>query len=187
MNGRALAVIIPAIMVLNSVSPAHVRNGGPGDSLKGLRSMFVTVHVDGKSLVSCGLTNAQVWSAVVLRLRLAGLNVLNEENWEQMQGKPYLSISLSDTVLSGSTGHPAGYVCTCSFDLMQEVSLVRQPGSSVDACTWSRGATVIIPPDEGGEVRMVVDSLATEFTSAVTAANQEVSELIRPGIPLEKR
>ena len=187
MKARELAAIVAAMIVLSSVTLAHARNEGPGDSVRGLRSVFVSVHVDGKSLAASGLTNPQVWSAVVLRLRLAGIGVLNEGEWEKTQGRPYLSVSLNDTLLSEQAGRPAGYVCTCSFDLMQDVALARQPRSHVDACTWSRGATLIVPPNDGAQVRMLVDNLATEFTNAVTAANRNVSErtqLIVP--PLEK-
>jgi hypothetical protein len=179
--------IVAAIMLLCSFTLAHVRNGGPGESVKGLRSVFVSVHIDGRSLAGSGLTNPQVWSAVVLRLRLAGLTVLNEGEWEKTQGKPYLYVHLSDTALSEQGGHPAGYVCTCSFDLMQDVALARQPRSHVDACTWSRGATLIVPPNDLAQVRILVDNLATEFTSDVTAANNNGSEPSLPEVPLEKQ
>jgi hypothetical protein len=175
MKARELAAIVAAMMVLNSVTLAHARNGGPGASVRGLHGVFVSVRVDGKSLAASGLTDSQVWSAVALRLRLANLGVLNEKEWEKTPGKPYLFVSLNDTMLSGQAGHPAGYVCTCSLDLMQDVALSREPSSHVDACTWSRGATLIVPPTDAVQVRMLVDNLALEFTNAVTAANSFVS------------
>jgi hypothetical protein len=186
MKAKDVTAIVAAMLLLSSATLAHVRNEGRGDSVGGLHSVFVSVHVDGKSLAASGLTDPQVWSAVVLRLRLAGLNVLNEEEWEKTQGKPYLYVSLNDTLLSGQAGHPAGYVCTCSLDLMQDVALARPPHSHVDACTWSRAATLIVPPNDGAQVRVLVDDLATEFTDAVTAANRTVSGGTQLEAPLEK-
>jgi hypothetical protein len=187
MKAWELAAVVAAMMVPGAVTLAQTSNGGPDSPVQGLHGVFVSVHIDGKSLTGAGLTNPQVWSAVVLRLRLAGLGVLNEEEWEKAPGKPYLYVSLNDTPLSEQAGLPAGYVCTCSFDLMQEVALVRQPRSHMEACTWSRGETLIVPPNDVAEVRMVVDSLATEFANAMAAANNDITGSAPRPEPLEKQ
>ncbi len=187
MKARELVAVVAAMVVLGAVTLAHTRHGGTGSSVQGLHGMFVSVHIDGKSLTAAGLTNPQVWSAVVLRLRLAGLKVLNEEERQKTPGKPYLYVSLSDTLLSKQAEHPAGYVCTCSFDLMQEVTLARPPQFPVEACTWSRGATLIVPPNDTAEVRIVVDNLAKEFADAVAEANNHVAGGAPGTDPLEKQ
>ena len=187
MKTRELAAIVAAMLLLSSMTVAHARNGGSEGSLKGVHRVFVSVHVEGKSLASSGLTDPQVREAVVLRLRLAGIGVLNEEEWKKTPGKPYLYVSLNDTLLSGQMKRPGGYVCTCSFDLMEEVTPAREPRVLVDACTWSRGATLIVPVDGGAQVRMLVDNLAKDFGDAVVAANNNVLQSTQLQVPLEKR
>jgi hypothetical protein len=150
-----------------------------------LRGAYVTVHYTGKVRPEAGLTEALIASEVSLRLRIAGLNVLTEEEWRKTAGKPYLFVNIIDTGIPGTKGAEIGQVFTCSLDLMQEASLTRSRETNVDVCTWSRGATLVIPSNDLGQVRVLVGDLASEFTSAVAAANHRGGESTSSR-PLEK-
>jgi len=142
-----------------------------GESLRGLHGAFVTVHYSGKPHSEAGLTETQLASEVSLRLQIAGLKVLTEPEWKKTAGRPYLYVNIIDTGLLGKGQKAMGYVYTCTLDLMQETSLARNPRSIIDACTWSRGATIAVPSNDLGQVRVLVGDLASEFAAAVRAAN----------------
>jgi hypothetical protein len=170
----------------SSISTASDARRFTVGSLHGLRGAFVTVHYSGKPHPEAGLTDNQLASEVSLRLQVAGLNVLTESEWKKTPGKPYLYLNLIDTGIPGRGKKDIGHVYTCSLDLMQETSLTRSPGLVVDACTWSRGATIVVPSNDLSQVRILIGDLASEFTTAVTAANQPKRETTATSKPLEK-
>ena len=177
--------VLGSVLLISSVTIAQTREGGSQESLRGLRSVFVSVHQNGPAEGGRGLTDSQIWSEIVLRLQIAGLNILTENEWAKTRGRPYLYLNLTDTSLAGQGRNSVGYVCTCSLDLMQEAGLARDPKTIVDACTWSRGATVVDPTADLLHLRMLIDNLASQFGSAVLAANKKVAQRTALPYPLE--
>jgi hypothetical protein len=187
MTMRRLGLMLIGVLLVGGGALARPGEGGSRESLRGLKGVFVSVHQNPGRQPDHGLTNSELWSEIVVRLQNAGLKVLNEEEWEKTRGKPYLYLNLTDTVLAGKGQTGAGYLYTCSLDLMQEVALTRGAGDIVDACTWSRGVTIVVPSNNLRQLRMVVDKLAAEFTDAVEAARRTAPEAASRVAPLEKR
>jgi hypothetical protein len=173
---RKIGTSLLLLSLAGFLAHARVETRYKSDSLRGLRGAYVSVQYGGTPHREAGLTSSQIAAEVSLRLRIAGLNVLTESEWRQEPGRPYLYVNIAETTIPGQGKADLGQVYTCSVDLMQETSLMRSPGSAVDACTWSRGATIIVPPNDLGQVRVLVGDLATEFTAAARAANRPGGE-----------
>jgi len=69
---------------------------------------------------------------------------------------------------------------------MEDVILTRDTKSVVEACTWSRGATVVVPAGELAQVRVLAGDLASEFTAALRSANQGKAEATSFRAPEER-
>ncbi len=163
------------------------REGATNQSLRGLQAVYLSVHRTGVGPRSAGLSDDEVWGEILARLQFAGIRVLTEEKWAHAEGRPYLYVDLADTALGPRGRRTQGHVYTCSLNLMQEMRMVRAPGNVVDACTWSRGATVVVPSKDVAPMRILVDRLAAEFASAVKAANRGTPERTSLELPVEKR
>ncbi len=178
---RGVSILL-AILLGWCISFARKSSASEGASLRGLRAVYVKVHYAGRPHPKAGLTKSQLAAEVSLRLKIAGLRVVPRSEWEKTAGRPYVYLDVTDTALPSGEGNRLGYVYTCSLDLMQESSLVRSRESIVDACTWSQGATIVVPPNDLGQVRILIGNLASEFTAAVRGADQATRESIPSGM-----
>jgi hypothetical protein len=70
----------------------------------GRRAFFIKRNEE----VPCVLTEAPLVSEILLRLRIADLNVLTEAEWEKTSGKPFLYVNILDTGIPGTKGEKLG-------------------------------------------------------------------------------
>jgi hypothetical protein len=140
--------------------------------LHGLTGLGLRVEYEGDPEQRAGLTASQLRSEVQLRLHIAGLNILDDGEWQKGNGPSYLYLDVHSMPLTQHAGIPDAYCYTFSLDLMQNVILRHKPSVSTRACTWSEGCSIIVPRDELRRITEMVGSLTLDFIKAVEAANQ---------------
>jgi hypothetical protein len=140
--------------------------------LHGLTSLGLRVEYEGDPQRTAGLTAAQLRSEVQLRLHVAGLNILDDGQWQKGSGSSYLYLDVHSLPLTEHAGSPDAYCYTFSLDLMQNVMLRSKPDVSTMACTWSEACSIVVPRKELRRVTEMVGTLTLDFVKAVEAANQ---------------
>jgi hypothetical protein len=119
-------------------------------SLKGLAGIHVVVEDLNQDATDAGLSVGALQTDAELKLRLAGISVLNAS--EQALGFPYLYI-----VVVVQSRDRALYYYSISAEIWQHTRLTRSPTTEVWAATWSTALFI----GSVGE---------TTFTTAVRAA-----------------
>ena len=110
-----------------------------------------------------GLTKSAIQTDVELKLRQAGITVLNAK-----PGQPWLSVSVS--VLIRSTGQTWPY--TITLELRQSAVLTRNPAIlSRDAVTWSLGALGDVGRLKVSNLREDIKNMTDKFINAYLAVN----------------
>jgi hypothetical protein len=162
----ALSLLIIASTVL---SYGQLREY-PDASLIGLKGVRVVVDYQGPVEESYGLTESELQAAVELRLNADNVKVLDEKAWQREPGKPYLYINVVGTQV-GSEKSPT-YFYSFTADLIQEISLTRQPSDRTDGATWSQGYTLVVSRDNLREVTLKIGDVAHDFAVSVQEANK---------------
>jgi len=152
------------------------------DSLQGLKGVFVVleeIKPDGESAERDGLSRLQIKTDIELRLRKAGIRVLNADEFSREPGKPYLYVNLGLFRIDDDQ-----YVFTLHVDLLQDVRLNRNPAI---LCLGSRTWT---SPSSFGRVgikrlnacRESVIDRVDQFANAFLAANppQDATQATKP-------
>jgi hypothetical protein len=94
--------------------------------------VHVIVEVLRPEAKKAGLTEAMIRSDTELKLRLAGIRVLTQDEALKEPGQPYLY--LNATVRQTP---PNSWRFSVSVELVQNVRLIRNPAIVVQADTWS--------------------------------------------------
>jgi len=173
MNRLVCILVSAAALLAEGTALAQKKNVevSPG-VLHGLTSLGLRVEYEGDPEQTAGLTADQLRSEVRLRLHVAGLNILDDGEWQKGSGSSYLYLDVHSIPLTEHAGIPDAYSYTFSLDLMQNVILHHKPSVSTRACTWSEGCSIVVPRDELRRVTEMVGTLTLDFLKAVEAANQ---------------
>ena len=114
-----------------------------------------------------GLDTTQIRTDVELKLRQAGITVLTRQERLSTAAAPYLYVNVQAIKSRANV-----YAFSANVELLQRVTLVRNPAMSIPATTWS--ATCIIGgvgSQKVGSVREHVRDLTDQFINAYLAAN----------------
>jgi len=98
------------------------------ETLRGLNFLLVQVESLKPEIERDGLTESQIQTDVELKLRLAGIKVVNEQEWGNEKGRPCLYINAHIAKRRYTSGEFAGYYnYTINVSVVQQAILVRYP------------------------------------------------------------
>jgi hypothetical protein len=130
MNRFTRRLVVPLLAVTVNVMGQDAR------SLRGLRGLQVVVEALSTDVEQAGLHKTDIQTDVELKLRLAGIKVLtDEENLKQL-GFPILHLNPNVALTKTSPGL-AYYSLDC--ELHQYVKLTRDESITTEAATWEDG------------------------------------------------
>ena len=133
--------------------------------LTGLKGVFVLVKELDPDASKIGLTKETIQRDVELKLRMAGIQTLTQQERYSEPGKPFLYINLNVTNISDS------FVYNIFVELMQKVRLVRMPGLVHTGITWSKGSTGQVGRNKMPEqvirnrIKHLVDAFLNDYQS----------------------
>lgn len=168
------AQIVLATMMLGTSFPGSPRtlyNADPaGASLKGLKSVYVSVQYDAPPQPRYGLSKDDLRSEVELTLKVNGIRALNRREWKRAAGRPFLFVHIVGNTLNPNQ-RGASYFYTLNVELIQQVGLQRQPNVRCEGVTWSEATTIVLPYDKLRTIAVQLQNLAADFSRAVEEAN----------------
>jgi hypothetical protein len=134
-------------------------------SLKGLTGVAVVVEDLQPDAEKSGLSGDQIQTDVELRLRLAGIKVLTQEQMLASPGTPFLEVNLN-TLTRQET-----YSYSLEVRLHQGVSLERNPRISLPAVTWEAGAVGFAELTKSDQIRNHIKDYVDKFINAWLSVN----------------
>jgi hypothetical protein len=158
-----LAVILVTVLAL----PGHAADSDfQRESLAGLRTVGVMIEELAPEAEQGGLTSNLLQTDVEVRLRKAGLRVA--EGPERLQAPAFVYVNVN----TAKWPRPKVYAVSVSVQLMEPVSLVRNPARRRLAATWDNGAVGLAhASDFAATVRAKVGDLVDRFLNDYLAAN----------------
>lgn len=94
------SIVAGVVLAVLAALPAAVAGGYAPNAFFGLRGIEVVVETLDKDSINAGLTEDRVTTAVLLRLRKAGIPVLTSGT--EQKGNPYLYVRVSGIAVKGS-------------------------------------------------------------------------------------
>jgi hypothetical protein len=135
--------------------------------LKGVKGLYVQVDSLPFDVEHRGLTRAEVQRDVELRLRKAGVPVLNREQAMDNPNAPRLHVRILTTKIHNAPLY--AYCIVMNFG--QAATLAREPGISVDAITWNKTGLGTIKTKKVDDMRKVIAEITDEFLNAYLSEN----------------
>jgi hypothetical protein len=168
-NYRAIGFILGIVMLLTFVNFGSFVFASDSarcrETLRGLKGVLVEIESIEPEIEQDGLTKAQIQTDVELKLRLAGIKVLSEEEWQKEKGRPFFYVCAhvrKYKVLSS-------YVFNIDIQLNQDVYLERYLNFKIGAPTWSVSCLGII--SDLNDIRNVVKDKIDIFINAYLSVN----------------
>ena len=139
-------------------------------SLRGLTGVKVLVEDLAPEVEQAGLAKEPLQKAVEEKLRGAGIKVLTRDEAALTPGEPHLYVNVNVTLSKGE-----GVMCSYSIDiaLIQNVTLMRDPGQATYAVTWSTGGVGLIGKKSLSELQESVEGLVDIFVKAYNGVNSK--------------
>ena len=103
-------------------------------SLKGISGVQVLVEGFDENDKNAGFDTRIFQTAMELKLRLAGIQVLTEKEWLAAPGSPLLYLNLNPHILRE---RGPIFPFAINLRLVQKIRLVRDPSIEVSGATWS--------------------------------------------------
>jgi hypothetical protein len=131
-TGNLFACAAVSVFCFALTAPSAIAQvGSDRESLRGLGGIGVTLRIDDEAIES-GLTPDQIGTDVTLRLRKAGIHVLDGADAEVPKGRARIVVVVNATKIQGSI-----YTYSVSAVVMQDVTLARANSAhSFYATTW---------------------------------------------------
>ena len=159
--GIALGLAV-SFMAVNLSSFADDRDDRT--SLRGVQGVRIVVEKLNPEVVKDGLTEGQIRADVDLKLSVAGIKVLSEEESRKEKGRPWLYVNAAVMKTEGGS-----YVYTIFIEFNQDVRLVRDPDIEVSTGTWEVVHTGMT--DKLSHIRERVKTHVDEFVNAFLSVN----------------
>ncbi len=161
-----IAILLTGITVVGTAH-AQVESVQDRQTLRGLRA--VTVNV---SVLLAPFDQATLQSAVELRIRQAGISVVEERSADVGRLDIAVTRDISEMVLGPSSGldNRAGSF-RIDAQLIQRVRLVRLNAVTFEAPTWTAAHVARWNVDPAGSGRRAAIEIAETFINAFLAAN----------------
>jgi len=158
-----LATICFVMMFLVGISSPAVRADDSAASratLQGITAVAVVVESLDDDAKKIGLTEEAIRTDVELKLRLAGMRIVTQDDLLTLPGAPYLYVSV--TVLPPEAG-------CISVELNQSAVLRRNGESAFGVTTWSVGSVRVNPSAQG--IRNAIKDEVDTFLNAWLSVN----------------
>ena len=153
-------------VLLLSVTASAI--GGDEKSLRGLQGVNVLIERLSSDAEQAGLNSTNIQTDVELKLRLAGIKVLSEEESIKQRGYPYLYVD----AIVGVSKNPSGlayYSVRCA--LKQAVTLTRDDSISTIATTWDTSIAGLVGTNKLQNIRDDIKDLVDEFINDYLSVN----------------
>jgi len=137
------------------------------ESLRGISSLYVLVENLRHADELRGLTVQDIRRDVELRLRMAGIKVLTEEEMLSTMS-PYLYVNV---IVVPSRDRPGLVVFAISCELKQMVTVTRDSSITTMAATWDTGEAGLVGSDNTDRIRNHINDLVDEFINAYLSVN----------------
>jgi hypothetical protein len=169
MAGLALvASLVNPVLAADKASIEELARLSGQVPFTGLIGVYVLITDMDPEAEKDGLAKSTIRTDVELRLRQAGIRVLNSSEWLATPGSPDLFLRLS--TLKPKEG-PL-YAFGIQLGLVQRVRLARDPNITVMAVTWeATGRYGTIATERLSELRAEVRDMVDEFINNYMAAN----------------
>jgi hypothetical protein len=156
------------------------------ETLRRIEGVRVLVEDVQPGVEGHGLTRQQVQTAVELRLRTAGIQVLTEREWATIPGNPYLSVHVTARQTPGGLSDLYTYAISVAFK--QNAVLVRDSDiTAMGAATWSVDESGSVGRDNLRPVLDAVDDHIDKFIQAYRSVNPKLSVHPEQAGPTEPR
>jgi hypothetical protein len=155
------------ILAISTCAFAYMKQGEE-EVLQGLEAAHVKVERLKAEIEQDGLFASTLQSDAELKLRLAGIKVLSEEQWLENPDSPYLYLFVD------AFKHSEGYVYRIQISLREPVMIIRK--------RMKASATTLRIRDELGitanlsEIREEAQDLVDEFIKAWQSVNRKKGE-----------
>jgi hypothetical protein len=160
---RRLGLLSSLCLLVVTVQPTQAEKK---DSMRGLSGLQVVVEDIDSDAAQNGLRRSDVQTDVELKLRLAGITVLTEEQNLASAASPFIHVVI--TTLK-SQNRPGLYSYDVSVQLKQWVTLAN--GSHTYAGTWGDGSIGIVGTDKLRTIRDSVKDVVDAFINDWLAVN----------------
>jgi hypothetical protein len=170
MNRHVGVLVIAASIVSLAPAVGQLREN-PDESLKGLKSVGVVVRYQAPAEDLYGLTQRQLYDAVVARLKAEDIDVVSDDALSKLPGKPHFCVYVVGTEI-GSKRSPT-FFFSFATDLIQDVTISRKPMTTAEGSTWNQDYALVVPGDDLRQVTLKVSDAAHEFAQSVREANKE--------------
>ena len=137
-------------------------------TLRGLAGVRVLIEDLPSEVLQEGLTKTRLHADVELKLRTAGIKTLTQDECFKTPGEPYLYVNINLSTLKAESDH---YAYSIDIGLIQNVTLLRDPGQATYAITWSTGGVGLIGKKRLSELQDSVGDLLSIFVKAFLSVN----------------
>jgi hypothetical protein len=157
---KRLATICLCMLLIGSISPSvQAQAHHDVKTLKGIRAVWVLVENFSDGAKVLGLSKETTKTDVELKLRLAGMRVVTEEEGFKLPGGPYVYVvvNLTDTASAASV----------DISLNQDAKLESNDEIVTGVDTWSRGVVIAHPGLQGirDSIKDLVDTFLNDWLS----------------------
>jgi hypothetical protein len=159
---KRLATMLLATMFLVGAGSRPARAQDPGVmSLKGIDAVDVLIENLSDGSKALGLTKQAIQNDVELKLRLAGIRVVTQQESLKLPGSPFLHIMV--------TTSPDRRAVSIGVELGQDAWLARS-GELVTVMSWQTGG-VVSNPGVAQAIRDLIKDYVDEFLNAWLSVN----------------
>ena len=163
-NALLLATVALLLLAMSGRSAMAFDDESTRATLKGLPGVWVWVEDFSDDAKRAGFNQQTFQTDVELKLRLAGIKILTEQERMFTSGIPYLSLLVNP--LHDQHGEIAAY--GTRLHLWQGVRLIREPSITAFASTWSVSG---VGYGKLSGVRNSVKDLVDQFINAWLSVN----------------
>jgi len=155
------------ILAISTGALAQIKQGEE-EVLQGLEALHVKVERLRAEVEQDGLFGSTLQSDAELKLRLAGIKVLSEEQWLKNPDSPFLYLFVD------VFKHSEGYIYRIQISLREPVTIIRKRTKTTATTLRIRDELGITP--YLSEIREEAQDLMDEFIKAWQAANRKKAE-----------
>jgi len=163
----SLLLSVWAILVISTGAFAYIKQGEE-EVLQGLEAIHVKVERLRAEIEQDGLFGSTLQSDAELKLRLAGIKVLSEEQWLENPDSPYLYLFVD------VFKHSEGYIYRIQISLREPVMILRKHTKTTATTLRIRDELGITP--YLSQIREEAQDLMDEFIKAWQTANRKKTE-----------
>ncbi len=166
MNSIIKTLFVLAIaLVLTANTPAQ-SDSSAKETLRGLKGIAVLIGSISPEMARDGMEEDQLRTDIELRLRRAGITVLKVVPKPTTPNGAYLYVSIDS--FRSATGV---YAFSVRVELLQEVSLTRNPSIKSVVATWKVGSTGLMSVTQVRRIRETMGDLVDRFANDYLTVN----------------